>query len=174
MTIRWVHENVDRWLKDHNPEATVIMFGTNDLGALGLKEYEQKTAEVVDKCLKNGTVVLLTTPPPRSGLLEKSKQFAAAVRRVARERKVPLIDYHAEVIKRRPDDWDGTLPQFKDVKGSEYEVPTLIARDGVHPSNPRAHQDYSEESLSRNGFALRNYLTLHAYADVIRRVLAAK
>src|SRR5262245_53985330 len=172
MTIRWAHENVAKWLKDHNPEVAVIMFGTNDLGGLDVKEYEQKTAEVVDKCLKNGTVVILTTPPPRSGLLEKSKEFADAVRRVAKDNKVPLIDYHAEVLKRRPDDWDGAMAKFKDVKGSEYEVPTLIARDGVHPSNPKAHQDYSEESLSRNGYVLRNYLTLIAYADVIRKALA--
>src|SRR5262249_41368892 len=120
---------------------------------------------------KNGTVVILTTPPPRSGLLEKSRQFAAAVRRVARDKQVPLIDYHAEILKRRPDDWDGTLAKFKEVKGSEYEVPTLIARDGVHPSNPRAHQDSSDASLRANGYALRSYLTLLAYADVIRRVL---
>jgi hypothetical protein len=171
MTIRWAHENVDKWLKDHNPEVAVIMFGTNDLGALEAKEYEEKTGEVVDRCLKNGTVVLLTTPPPRSGLVEKSKEFAGAVRRVAKDKKAPLIDYHAEILKRRPDDWDGALPKFKDVKGSEYEVPTLIARDGVHPSYPKAHQDYSKESLSRNGYALRSYLTLLGYADVIQRVL---
>jgi GDSL-like Lipase/Acylhydrolase family len=174
MTIRWAHEHVGTWLKDLNPEVAVIMFGTNDLGALGVKEYEQKSAEVVDKCLKKGTVVILTTPPPRSGMLEKSKDFAEAVRRVAKDKKVPLVDYHADVLKRRPDDWDGALPKFKDVKGGEYEVPTLIARDGVHPSNPKPHQDYSDESLSRNGYALRNYLTLLAYADVIRQVLPRK
>jgi lysophospholipase L1-like esterase len=171
MTIRWANENVANWLKEHDPEVAVIMFGTNDLGALEEKEYAEKTAEVVDRCLKNGTVVILTTPPPRSGLLDKSKQFAEAVRRVAKDKKVPLIDYHAEILKRRPDDWDGTLPKFKDVQGSEYEVPTLIARDGVHPSYPKPHADYSQESLRCNGYALRSYLTLLAYADVIRQVL---
>lgn len=173
MTIRWAHENVDRWLRSHNPEVAVIMFGTNDLGQLEVEEFEHKTADVVERCLKNGTVVLLTTLPPRSGLLDKSRQFAAAVRRVAAQKQVPLIDYHAEIHKRRPDDWDGALPKFKAIPGSEYEVPTLLARDGVHPSNPRAHQDFSPESLSRNGFALRNYLTLLAYAETIRKVLPA-
>jgi hypothetical protein len=172
MTIRWAEANVDKWLRDLNPEAAVILFGTNDLGQLTVDEYEKKTAEVVDRCLKNGTVVLLTTPPPRSGLLEKSKQFAEAVRRVAQKKQVPVIDYSAEILKRRPDDWNGTLPQFKNVKGSEYEVPTLIARDGVHPSNPGAHRDYSGESLRCNGYALRSYLTLRGYTDVLRRVLA--
>jgi lysophospholipase L1-like esterase len=172
MTIRWAHENVDAWLKKLNPESAVVMFGSNDLGQLAADEYEQKTADVVDRCLANGTIVLLTTPPPRSGMLDKSKQFAEAVRRVAREKRVPLIDYQAEILRRRPDDWDGSLPQFRDVPGSEYEVPTLVSRDGVHPSFPKAHQDFSGESLSKNGYNLRSYLTLFAY-DVIAQICGA-
>ena len=104
MTIRWADENVGKWLKEHNPEVAVIMFGTNDQGALEEKEYAEKTAQVVERCLNNRTVVILTTLPPRSGLVDKSKQFAEAVRRVAKDKKVPLIDYHAEILKRRPDD----------------------------------------------------------------------
>jgi lysophospholipase L1-like esterase len=171
MTIRWAHENVEKWLEKLNPEVAVILFGTNDLAELSLEEFEQKTTAVVERCLAKGTIVLLTTLPPRSGLSDKSRQFAEAVRRVAKQKRVPLIDYQAEILKLRPDDWDGTLPQFKDVPGNEYEVPTLISRDGVHPSNPQVHQDFSAESLKSNGFLLRNYLTLLAYADVIQRVL---
>ncbi|MCI0459264.1 MAG: SGNH/GDSL hydrolase family protein [Gemmataceae bacterium] len=143
MTIRWADENVEKWLAKLNPEVALIMFGTNDIGQVPLKEYEAKTRAVVQRCLKNGTVVILSTIPPRSGRLEQSRQYAEAARRVARDLKVPLIDYFAEIVKRRPDDWDGALPKFKDVKGSEYEVPTLIARDGVHPSNPSKFRDYS-------------------------------
>jgi hypothetical protein len=171
MTIRWADENVDTWLKRLNPEAAVILFGTNDLTALGKEEYEAKLRSVVQRCLAHGTVVILTTPAPRHGLVERSAEFAQVVRTVARELNVPLIDYHAEILKRRPQDWDGALPQFRNAPGDEYSVPTLIARDGVHPSNPRDYQDYSEESLSRNGYALRNALTLERYAEVIREVL---
>ncbi len=171
-TIRWARDHVDQWLKDLNPEAAVIMFGTNDLGQVPPKEFEQKTTEVVDRCLKNGTVVLLTTLPPRSGQEKGFRRLAEIVRRIAREKQVPLIDFQAECLKRRPRDWDGTLPQFKNVAGDEYQVPTLISRDGVHPSNPAAHQDYSEEGLRCNGFALRSYLTLKCYAEVVRQVLA--
>src|SRR5262249_48904800 len=127
----------------------------------------------VQRCLKNGTVVLLSTIPPRHGHLEQARQYAAAVRKVAAEEKVPLIDYFAEILKRRPNDWDGALPKFKGTPGGEDEVPTLIARDGGHPSNPSKFRDYSEESLRSNGYGLRNYLSLLAYADVIRRVLHA-
>ena len=171
MTIRWAHANVDRWLQKLNPEAAVIMFGSNDVGELDAIEYEQKTREVVRRCLTNGTVVLLTTMPPRSGRLEKSKQFAEIARKIAAEEHVLLVDYFAAILERRPEDWDGTLPQFKQTPGDEYQVPTLIARDGVHPSNPRAFADYSDESLRHNGFALRNYLTLTAYSAMIENVL---
>ncbi len=171
MTIRWAHDNVDAWLKKLNPEAVVLMFGSNDLTQLSPDEFDRKTRSVVDRCLQNGTVVLLTTLPPRSGLLEKSRQFADVVRRIARDRHLPLIDYQAEILKRRPDDWDGTLAKFKGAAKDVYQVPTLISGDGVHPSNPRAYQDYSEEALRHNGFALRNALTLRAYAELIRRVL---
>jgi hypothetical protein len=53
-------------------------------------------------------------------------------------------------------------------------VPTLISGDGVHPSFPSKHADYSADALNSNGYQLRSVLTLHAYADVITRVLAPK
>jgi lysophospholipase L1-like esterase len=174
MTIRWAHENVDRWLTRLNPEAIVIMFGSNDVVQLGTAEYETKTREVVRRSLTNGTVVLLTTMPPRSGRLETARAFADAVRRIAREEQIPLIDYFGEILKRRPLDWDGGLPQFRGSPGNGYQVPTLIARDGVHPSNPwKFVNDFSEEALKTSGFTLRNYLTLLAYAEVIEKVLQA-
>jgi lysophospholipase L1-like esterase len=173
MTIRWAHQNVDKWLKDLNPEVALMMFGTNDLGGLELKEYETKTREVVQKCLDNGTILILSTIPPKHGQAEKAAVFAEAVRRIARDMQLPLTDYHAEILKRRPDDWDGAAERFSQYEG--YEVPTLISRDGVHPSNPRKYaNDYSEEGLSSNGFVLRSYLALMKYAEVIERVLPKK
>ena len=146
------------------------MFGTNDLGRAPFEEYTLKTRRVVKKCLDNGTVVILSTIPPRHGHVEQSARFAAAVRKIAKEVRVPLIDYQAEILKRRPHDWDGAADMFRQYTG--YDVPTLIARDGVHPSNPKRYRnDYSAEGLRNNGYALRNYLTLMMYAEVITRVL---
>jgi hypothetical protein len=170
MTIRWAEENVDAWLAKLNPEVAVIMFGSNDVAQVEVKPYQATTRAVVEKCLKHGTVPILTTMPPRNGHEDKSRQFAEAARQVAAELRVPLCDYYAEIVKRRPDDWNGALPQFKG-PGGEYEVATLISRDGVHPSNPRAFgNDFSEDALKSHGFGLRNYLTLLSYAEVIERV----
>lgn len=170
-TIRWADKHVDEWLKKLIPEAAVLMFGTNDLNQLEEQEYDEKTRSVIDRCLKNGTVVMLTTIPPRSGMVEKSKKFAEVQRKIAADMKVPLIDYQAEILKRRPDDWDGSLPKFAEFAKDVYQTPTLISGDGVHPSNPGKFQDYSAESLKSNGYMLRNVLTLKTYADVIGRVL---
>ena len=172
MTIRWAQDNVDKWLRKLNPEVVVIMFGSNDVGQMDENEYERRTREVVQRCLKNGTVVLLTTAPPRSGFVPKTRAFAGVIARIAHEEKVPLIPFFEEILKRRPEDWDGSLPKFKGLPGDGYQVPTLISSDGVHPSNPNAHfNDFSDEGLQQNGYALRNYLTLTAYAEVIAQVL---
>jgi hypothetical protein len=172
MTIRWADENVGTWLKKLNPEVAVLMFGTNDLTQLDAKEYDTKTRAVIGRCLRNGTVVLLTTIPPRSGMTDKAKAFAQVQRKIAADLKVPLIDYQAEILKHRPDDWDGTLPKFREFARDVYQVPTLISADGVHPSNPEKFNDHSEEAIKHNGYQLRNVLTLRAYADVVRSVLA--
>lgn len=166
-TIRWAHEHVGEWLRRLNPEVALILFGSNDLRALELPEYRSRLRDVVRNCLANGTVVILTTPPPRHGDETKAAAFAAAVCSVARETGVPLIDFHAEIVRRRPHDWDGALDRFQQYR--DYEVPTLISRDGVHPSYPSRYQnDYSPEALRSCGYGLRSYLSLLRYDEVVR------
>ncbi len=173
-TAKWAEDNIDGWLKRHNPECAVIMFGTNDIIRSDEKSYDKQMRVVVEKCLKNGTVVILTTIPPRAGQEEKAKAFAEVARKIAADNHLPLIDYHSRILKSRPDDWNGTLPQFKEFAKDVYQVPTLISADGVHPSAPSKFADYSDDALVRNGYQLRTVLTLHAYAEVISRVLAPK
>jgi hypothetical protein len=83
-TIAWAAEHVDEWLKKLNPETVVFMFGTNDVGAgVTVEAYAETTRRVVQKCLDNGSVVILTTIPPRSGSVEQTERFAAAARRIS-------------------------------------------------------------------------------------------
>jgi hypothetical protein len=166
-TSRWAQENVDGWLKRLNPEVALLMFGTNDLHSMEVEEYRTRMRAVVRNCLSNGTVVILSTIPPRHGFEKKAETFAQAIRDLAREMQVPLTDYHREILKRRPEDWDGAADRFAQYR--DYEVPTLLSRDGVHPSYPKQYQnDYSAEGLSRSGYTLRSYLALLAYAEVLR------
>jgi len=118
-------------------------------------------------------VPMLTSIPPanKSGHYE----YWLAALSIAHGLKVPLIDYYAEIIRRRPDDWNGRLEKFKEYRqrGKDgYQVPTLVSADGTHPSNPKQWlKDFSEEALSHNGFVLRDYMTIRMYAKIIEKVL---
>jgi hypothetical protein len=166
-TASWGLANADGWIAALKPEAAVIMFGTNDIRRGSVEAHEKDLRLLVQKCLDKGVVVILSTIPPMHGFDEKVRQAVDAQRRIAADLNVPLVDFHAHVANRRPNDWDGMLEQFQGF--SQWEVPTIISQDGVHPSNPRQWQgDYTEEGLTRNGNVLRTYLTLMAYAEVIR------
>jgi len=170
--IRWAEENVGAWLERPNPEVALVMFGTNDLAGMKVDEYGDRLRSVVQRCLDRGTVVILSTIPPRHGFEGKAAAFAEAARNVAWELSVPLVDFHAEVLKRRPEDWDGATAAFRGFEG--YDAPTLLARDGVHPSAPPTYQDdYSETALSKQGYGLRNYLVLMKYAEVIEAIVGS-
>src|SRR4051812_7590222 len=69
-TIRWADENVEAWLRKLDPEVALIMFGTNDLTSPEPGEYRDRLRAVVRRCLDNGTVVILSTIPPRHGHAE--------------------------------------------------------------------------------------------------------
>jgi lysophospholipase L1-like esterase len=170
----WLVEHVDQWQKKMQPEVAVVLFGTNDIGQIPPKQYAENLETALRRMIADGTIPLLTTVPPKSGAEKAAREYRDAAVAVAKRLNVPLVDFYGEVLRRRPDDWDGRLEKFgrpKDV----YEVPTRIAADGVHPSNfSRYQNDFSEEGLGGNGYNLRNFLTLRTYASVIRLVVAPK
>jgi len=171
MRSNWLIDNIDGWQKKMNPEVAVIMFGTNDLGGILPPEYTENMAASLRRMMADGTVPMLTSIPPASG--RDARPYWLAALSIANGLRVPLIDYYAEIMRRRPDDWDGRLEKFKDRKG--YQVLTLISGDGTHPSNPKEYvNDFSETALSSNGYNLRNYMTLRKYYGVITKVLQAQ
>ncbi len=172
-TSPWLFNNIDGWQKKMKPEASVILFGTNDLGSICPPVYTEYMAASIRRMLADGTVPMLTTVPPASGRawIVKDAYYPACLS-IAAGLKVPVIDYYGEIMRRRPDDWDGRLEKFKAYRG--FNVPTMISRDGTHPAHPKDTQfDFSEEALNNNGYVLRDYLTLRMYYQVITRVFQA-
>jgi hypothetical protein len=149
------------------------MFGTNDIGDIWPPQYTENMAASLRRMLADGTVPMLTSIPPAAR--EGHYEYWLAARSIAQGLKVPLIDYYAEILRRRPDDWNGRLPKFAAAgKKDEYAVPTLVSGDGTHPSNPKQFAgDWSEEALSNSGYGLRDYMTIRMYAEVIRKVYQA-
>ena len=175
---------IDYWLRNDNPEIAVIMWGTNDLsdGGITPAAYQANILAVVQACKANGTIPVLTTAPPRhnydngsTAYQQRAADFHQAALNVAAAEQIPLIEYRGEILGRHPhnpptDTWDGADAMWGAYSG--YEVPTSIARDGVHPSNYSAGQsDFSEAALDTNGFDLRNQMTLLAAHEVYEQVI---
>ncbi len=178
-TISWAFDNIDVWQKRMNAEAAAVMWGTNDayLGP-AVPIYTEKYAAVINRILADGTVPIITTLPPRHtqrlsvGGFMTVWNFRLATLYIARAKKTPLIDLWAEMVRRRPEDWDGKLAKFDEGGWKGYNVPTMMARDGIHPSNPKKFQgDFSAEGLRSSGFNLRNYLTLKTWYEIYQKVL---
>ncbi len=162
-TTAWAVEHMEEWLKRLNPAVALVMWGTNDTYS-GPKppRYTENLRTIVQKCLDNGTVPILYTIPPKGAQAGNPKQkqqveaYVEAARTVARERRIPLIDFYKEMLSRQPTDFAATL-----------------LGDSLHPSYPKPYQrDFSEEALKHSGYTLRNYLTLRKYHEVYQKVLS--
>jgi len=162
-TTAWGLARMDEWLKRLNPEVALILWGTNDTyQGPQPPEYTENLRQIVRKCLDNGTVPILYTIPPKGDQAGNEKEtarvesFVEAARTVARESRIPLVDFYREMLARQPTDFAKTL-----------------LGDNLHPSYPAEYQrDFGDEALKHSGYTLRNYLTLRAYHEVYREVLS--
>ena len=139
------------------PAIALVMVGTNDItGGRVPPTYAAELEKIVDLCTKAGCVPILSTIPPRKGLDEPVDAVNKIIGELAARRQVPLIDFHAEILRRQPGQaWLGTL----------------ISGDGVHPT-AGALTDFSDENLSQSGYALRTWMSFLAVRQVYYRVIA--
>jgi hypothetical protein len=165
MTVAWAFANVDAWQQLCRPEVAVILFGTNDVSYGPVPpDYTEYMTYVVDRCLADGTIPILTTLPPRGDqkgdaphnkrILQRVLEIRRAQIAIARARKIPLIDFYDEILARQPANWD-----------------KLLMGDNLHPSyRDPWKMDYTEEGLANSGYTLRNYLTMMKYAEIMEKV----
>lgn len=145
-------------LKKYNPQMAVVLLGTNDLKAgRSPAQYKADMTRIADVLIANGTIPILSTIPPVKGKDDAVKAYNGALAELAKEKKLPLIDFCGEILKRRPDDWLGTL----------------ISGDGVHPSGDNVGAEPTEENLKSSGQLLRGVLTVRKIAEVKAEVLDA-
>jgi hypothetical protein len=150
-------------LKKYNPQIAILMLGTNDASIeFKLADYKQNIEKGVDLMLANGTICILSTIPPFPGKLDWSKSYNKALRQIAKDRKIPLIDYEQEILQRQPDTWNGTLIDKGDVH------PTANRKGVTSASEP------TEENLKNSGYLLRGWLSVQKIAEVKKRVLDEK
>lgn len=150
-------------VKRYNPRMALVMLGTNDVKqGRGTAPIRADLGRIVDLLLANGTIPILSTIPPMKGKDAEVKALNAAILELVREKKIPHVDYHAEIVKRRPADWLGTL----------------ISDDGVHPTpgvnGANAGSAPTEENLKNSGYLLRGWLSVRKIAEVKAKVLDRK
>jgi hypothetical protein len=143
-----------------NARFAVVMLGTNDAGAnRSAGDVANDLGTLVDILEGRKIVPILSTIPPRSD--RDVTAINAAIRSLAQTRQLPLIDYYAEILARRPGTtWQGTL----------------ISSDGVHPTNanttadpyaggdPAAHR--TGANATTDGYMLRGWLSVQKLKEV--------
>ena len=148
--------SIDEVIARDKPEVAIIMVGTNDISGGALPEnYRTGLEQVIVKCIAANCVPILNTIPPRRDREDAVLKLNGVIRIVARDYKIPLVDYYKVITGIRPEKtWDGTL----------------ISNDGVHPSGGKSN-DYSFENLKTSGYALRNWMNFLTYRQVYFRIL---
>jgi hypothetical protein len=149
-------------LEKYRPQMVVLMLGTNDASAgRPVAAHAADMARAVDLILDHGAICILSTIPPHVGRRDLAKAYNEALRKLGRERSLPLIDYEREVLRRRPDDWNGTLLNKDDVH------PTAQVGEVTAASEPTA------ENLRSSGYLLRGWLSVQKIAEVKKAVIDA-
>ena len=110
--------------------------------------FEDKTRAVVRRCLDNGTIVILSTIPPRSGLLDKSRQL---VQRLADQLGEGLRAVFAgkDAVRRVPNSGPGHFGQVEARQGvGRFVVVHLFSfKQPWQPLRPRACQLVTSASI---------------------------
>jgi len=142
-------------LKRDNPEVAIIMIGTNGTGKKAPPNYRANLEKIIQMCLDAHCIPILNTIPPKRDCDEGVAEVNQIVREVAQQFKVPLVDYHAEIVKRQP---------------APACFGTLISKDGVHPTSGDT-SNFSEENLKVNGNAVRTWSNFLMFRELYFRIL---
>ena len=150
---------LDDILKSYEPQIACVLLGTNDLGAnVTPADYAKNMETIVQKLLANKTIPVLITVPRTQRRPEAAVAYNDKLRELAARHKLPVVDYHGEILARRPSDWLGTL----------------ISKDGVHPTAGDVSGPATEENLAKSGYLLLGWATLNKLVEVKKLVIDAK
>lgn len=87
-------------LAAEQPEIAVVMYGTNDVRKwVTPADYRRQLDGIVAVCLEAGCVPIVSTIPPMLNMDDRVAEFNAAVRTVAADRKIPLVDFSADNLR---------------------------------------------------------------------------
>ncbi len=140
-------------LTNDKPEVATIMYGTNDVVTVPTEVYAKHLAFIVDKCLEHNCIPILCIPTRYTwkkgdGEMFDATRFFPEIRRIARERNVPVISLH-HLFENEPE-------------------PLSLFGDGVHPNNSKETGPYPLKDRT-HGYNIINHAVYHMYRDLIGR-----
>ncbi|MEX0715817.1 MAG: SGNH/GDSL hydrolase family protein [Planctomycetaceae bacterium] len=147
-------------LDKFKPQMVVFMVGSYDADdKRPVEEYKKYMTQAVEMCLERNAIPILTTTCPRYNVIELSQGYNNALREIAKEKGLPVVELEKEVFRLRPDDWNGALQK----------------RNGIHLTAGEAGggcmNEPTPENLGKSGYHLRGYLTVKKIAEVKRTVI---
>ncbi|HYE04042.1 MAG TPA: SGNH/GDSL hydrolase family protein [Planctomycetota bacterium] len=147
-------------------EVAVIMLGTNDVNhGKSVDAVKQQLGAIVDAFTARRIVVVLSTIPPHHANDALAAQVSDAIGALAKEKKLALIDYRAEILARRPADWNGTLMNPGDVHPTAG-VGGFNAASDPYADGGDAASHRTGAAASSSGYLLRSWLTIQKLKEV--------
>ncbi len=135
------------------PAAALIMIGTNDAPAYPADQYGERLRQIVELCIQNNVVPILSTLPPRAQYNDNIIAYNGVIAAMASSYGVPLTDLYSALV---------SLPDHG------------YGPDGIHlsvpPGGAAATVDFTAENL-QYGTTMRNLTALQILDSVWKNVL---
>jgi len=149
---------LEKLLDEYKPRIVTIECGIYDVeDGVPIDDYRRNMGKALDLILSRGAIPVPNTIPPFKAQFEQTRKFNDALRALAKERSIPVIDLEREILTRRPDDWFGPLMD---------RIHLTAGRRGVGPSS-----EPTAENLRECGYLLRGWLTVRKISELKQRVL---
>src|SRR5713226_9695517 len=127
----------------YDPQLAVYAIGASDIiRKTPVDEYIEHVEQAINLLEENGTVPILSTLAPFREQHEEVLKANEALRKLAEQQKLPLLDIYAEMENRNKDIFE------------------FLAEDGVHLTWKPPTGRPTEENFLKSGYSLRCYLTV--------------
>ena len=153
--IRSLKETIEKY----KPQVAFVLLGANDASKnRSPGDVASDMATILDALLANGTIPVLQLVAPRANADKDdlARQYNAEYIRLARERKIPVIDLYGEFVTRAPDGAWKTQ---------------LLNKDGIHFTTDGAGGPPTPEALAKCGYLLRCWLAVGKLREIKAQVI---